>query len=106
MRQHWLVWAPMSLNYGTLAADLTETEVIEDYANRYLMDRTRAGTAEGAALTDCMAYPAAPQDAPVWLVVSCGPTPFDASRQYEYYVNRWGLLKLAAGPETWTGGAT
>ena len=111
MRRHWLIWGPfllflsgwavLGLRHGYLVATTDESAVIARFAEKYLEDRARDGTGEGAAKTDCVAYPAAPEDAPVWLVVSCGPTPYDAARHYEYYVTRTGRLENAGGPKTW-----
>lgn len=111
MRPHWLLWVPLGivvlwagyagLRYGVFVAAMTETEAIERYAARYLADRARDGTGEGAALSDCVAYPAAPEDQGIWLIVSCGPTPYDAARHYEYYVDRLGQLQQSGGPTTW-----
>jgi hypothetical protein len=115
MTRNWWLWAPLAvlcalaallgLRYGIQVASLTETDVINRFADRYLADRAAAGTGAGAARTDCMAYPAAPEDHGIWLIVSCGPTPYDAARQYEYAVSRSGRLVQARGPETWRRGA-
>ncbi|MEM8577650.1 MAG: hypothetical protein AAGF60_07340 [Pseudomonadota bacterium] len=74
--------AVLGLRYGGQAAALTETDVINTYAARYV-----AAQGEGARLTDCVARPGQGE---VWLVVSCtapGGTPI-----YDYHVNRFGAL--------------
>lgn len=73
------------------AALVTETEVIERYAARYLADRARDGTGDTARITDCHAVPG--QAGGIWLVVVCGPGPGDPGRIYEYRVNRMGGLE-------------
>ncbi|MEM1352227.1 MAG: hypothetical protein AAGF27_07770 [Pseudomonadota bacterium] len=84
---------------GWIYATITETDVIETYAQRYLQNRAGDGTAAGASSTDCVAYPGA--DRGIWIVVSCGPAPRDLSRHYEYHVNRLGGLEFRGGPRTW-----
>ncbi|MEM9576056.1 MAG: hypothetical protein AAF999_03475 [Pseudomonadota bacterium] len=102
----WLWWTPIAaltclaavwgFRLGWIMITTTETDVIEIYAQKYLEDRARDGTAEGAILADCVAYPG---DTPgIWIIVSCGPDPFDASLHYEYSVNRFGGLEYSAGP--------
>lgn len=94
----WLIWMPLvamvsllSIHFfrlGWIAVNMTETEVIGFYAQRYLADRARDGTGDGAARHDCVAYPG--KDDGIWLHIVCGPAG-DPSRQYEYEVDRWGL---------------
>ncbi|MGP6085543.1 hypothetical protein [Antarctobacter jejuensis] len=103
----WLWWMPlvgivtlMALHFfrlGWIAANLTETDVIEAYAQQYLKDRARDGTAEGARRSDCVAYPG--EDAGIWLHVLCGP-PGDPSRQYEYEVDRLGQFVRGLSPHS------
>ncbi len=102
----WLWWTPIALfaaftaviglRFGYATATATETDVINRYAQQYLQDRARAGTAEGAALTDCMAYPG--DEPQIWLRVVCGPYPADKSGSYEYAVDRLGRLVRARVP--------
>lgn len=94
-----LFWAFLGLRWGWIAVKTTETDVIETYASRYLTDRERDGTGTDARITDCVAYPG--ETPGIWIVVSCGPTPLDLTRHYEYYVNRLGGLEWFGGPETW-----
>ncbi|QFT64114.1 hypothetical protein [Roseivivax sp. THAF30] len=103
----WLRFLPFALlvamaalvgwRQGWIVANVTETQVIEAYAERYMADRQAAGTGEGAARSDCRARPA-PEGAG-WLVVICGPSPHDPARHYTYYVNRSGGLERLVGPE-------
>jgi hypothetical protein len=102
----WLWWAPLGLltlwaavhffRMGWIALRMTETDVINSFATRYLESRHRDGTAAGARATDCVAYPG--EDRGIWLVISCGPTPYDPHRHYEYNVNRFGGLEYGSGP--------
>ena len=81
----WIWWVPLAVfalwwgwlgfRWGWIATTTTQTDVIEVYAQRYLADRTRDGTGEGARLTDCVAYPG--PDAGIWLHVVCKPMPPD-----------------------------
>ena len=99
----WIWWVPLAVfalwwgwlgfRWGWIATTTTQTDVIEVYAQRYLADRTRDGTGEGARLTDCVAYPG--PDAGVWLHVVCKPMPPDPAPSYEYEVNRLGQLVRA-----------
>jgi hypothetical protein len=81
--------------HGWVAANVTETEVITAYAQRYLEDRARDGTGETAVATECRARPSER----VWIVVICGPEPHDPMRHYTYYVGRDGRLVQVVGPE-------
>ena len=92
--------ALLGLRYGYLYATTTETEVINFYAYRYVQDRGHDDTGTGATLTDCVAFPAPPEERRIWLIVSCGPTPYDASTHFEYYVDRLGRLVTFDGPAT------
>ncbi|SPF80565.1 hypothetical protein [Pseudoprimorskyibacter insulae] len=102
----WVKWIPLAvltlwvslhfLRLGWIAANLSETDVIDIYANQYLEDRRRDGTGEGAQKSDCLAYPGEIRG--IWFVVACGPKPFDAARHYEYHVNRFGALQFSGGP--------
>lgn len=94
----WLWWAPVgvlvlcgtlvSFRLGWIDANLTETEAIQAYANRYV---TEAGP--GAKRSDCWARPGET----VWLVVRCG----QPGAYWEYRVNRFGgLQKLSKPGET------
>lgn len=101
---HWLWFLPVGLlvalaalvgwRHGWVVANVTETEVIEAYAQRYLQDRARDGTGATAQMSDCRARPADR----AWIVVICGPEPHDTARHYTYYVNRDGSPRLVVGP--------
>ena len=75
MIARWMWWAPLGLlllvvallglRWGSVVAALTETDVINHYAARYVAEGP-----EGAQETDCVARPDARGD--VWLIVSCG----------------------------------
>ncbi|MBV0911414.1 hypothetical protein [Anianabacter salinae] len=92
MRRRWPLFLPLAalvlvagiagLRLGTGQARLTETQVIDRYAARYLSE------AKGAALTDCLAVPVAASD--IWLTVRCGPDRTGAI--YEYHVDPSGGL--------------
>lgn len=96
----WTAW--LGIRWGIIAASITESDVIDAYAQRYLEDRARDGSRVGASLSDCVAYPG--EEKGTWLVISCGPSPYDASLHYEYYVDRLGQLRYSGGPYQW--GAT
>lgn len=81
---------------GWVHANVTETEVIATYAQRYLADRAADGTGEGARPSECRAMPA--RESGAWLVVVCGPEPHDPERHYTYYVRRDGGLRHVVGP--------
>ena len=103
----WLWWMPlvgivtlMALHFfrlGWIAANLTETEVIEVYAQRYLADRARDGTGDGARISDCFAYPGGAPG--IWLHIVCGPHG-DPSRRYEYEVDRLGQFVRGGSPNS------
>ena len=85
---HWVWWVPLGLatlvgalvafRYGWIAATITETDVINAMANRYV---TQDG-GSGASAGDCVGL--AGQVAHAWLTVRCGDT--------VYHVNRFGRL--------------
>lgn len=81
---------------GWIAATITETDVINTYAQKYLADRAERGSGEPPAATDCVAYPGQTQG--IWLVVSCGSESADAGARYEYHVNRFGGLEFQGMP--------
>ncbi|ETX29461.1 hypothetical protein [Roseivivax isoporae] len=89
--------AVLGWRQGWIHANVTETQVIAAYAERYLSDRAAAGTAESARPSDCRARPGTA--AGVWLVVICGPEPYDPARHYTYYVTRAGGLSRVVGPQ-------
>ena len=103
----WALFLPFALmvalaalfgwRQGWLVANVTETQVIEAYAERYLAARAAAGTGADAARSDCRARP--DPGGASWLVVVCGPEPYDPARHYTYYVNRFGGLDRVVGPE-------
>lgn len=104
----WLWWAPfgilvlgtglLGLRWGWIAAHTTEADVINRYAQKYIEDRTRDGTGQGAEPTDCVAYPG--EDPGIWLSVVCGPDPKDLSRSYEYQVDRLGQFVRGWSPHS------
>ncbi|NNE53645.1 MAG: hypothetical protein HKN30_14740 [Sulfitobacter sp.] len=93
----WLWWTPLALlvlgfalvglRYGWIAATITETDVINRYAARYIKER-----GGDAALADCVAYPGQAGSG-IWLVVRCTP---DAGEPATYRVNRLGGLEQGA----------
>ena len=84
----WVWWVPLvgatligallAFRYGWIAATITETDVINAMANRYL---TQDGGAE-AQVTDCVGL--AGQMDGAWITVRCGA--------FSYHVNRFGRL--------------
>ena len=77
---------------GFVAANITETDVINHYAALYVAEGP-----EGASLSDCAAQPGA--ETGVWLVINCG----GAAHIVQYRVDRFGRLVEGAGvggPET------
>lgn len=92
----WLWWTPLAVltvvaglllfRQGWIAAHMTETDVINHYAARYVADH-------GGSRTDCIALPGRADD--VWIEVRCGATVI-------YPVDRAGRLVLpdVSGPET------
>lgn len=87
------LWA---FRLGWVAATITETDVVNTYAARYLQT---AGP--DARTTDCVARPGRQRG--VWLVVSCA----GSGRRVDYAVDRLGRLterplspELPAQPET------
>ncbi|MHA6345595.1 hypothetical protein [Roseivivax sp. CAU 1761] len=81
---------------GWRAANVTAGEVVAAYAARYVAERRAAGTGADAGPADCRATAAAAQGQ--WLVVVCGPVPYDPARHYTYHVNRFGGLVRRVGP--------
>lgn len=79
--------------YQRATLELTETQIIETYAARYL------DTHPEAKRTDCRARPTAAKT--TRMVVICGPEPFDAARHYEYHVGPLGGLVAQHGPADW-----
>jgi len=106
---HWIWFLPIGavtlvlglwgFRMGWIYATITETDVIETYAQHYLAARARDGTADKASLTDCVAYPGEARG--IWIIVSCGPAGRDPRHAYEYHVNRLGGLEYHGGPGTW-----
>lgn len=94
----WLWWTPlglltvgvalMGLRWGWVAATISETDVINRYAERYVQER-----GGGAAMTDCVAMPGR-ADQGIWLVVRCAAPDTDSA--FEYHVDRFGRLKHPA----------
>ncbi|ETX14512.1 hypothetical protein OCH239_02815 [Roseivivax halodurans JCM 10272] len=82
---------------GWIHANVTETQAIAAFAERYLADRAGDGTGATARAAECRGVPGAGQGA--WLVVVCGPEPHDAARHYTYYVDRAGKLIRRVGPD-------
>lgn len=94
----WLWWAPFALltlagaiyvfRLGLIAATITETDVINRYAQMYVME----GSA-GAVLEDCHARPGR-EEPGIWIVVVCaGPEGLRS-----YHVNRFGGLEYRDRP--------
>jgi hypothetical protein len=100
MVSRWLWWAPLAalvlgfallgLRWGWLAATITETDVINKYAQRYV---EMAGA--GAQLTDCTAVPGDASEG-IWMIVRCAPP---QGRGYEFHVNRLGGFEYGESPE-------
>lgn len=95
----WILWGPLAiitlLGAGMVfraswkAANLTETDVINAYADRYV-----AEVAGRASRSDCAAVPG---QGAVWLIVRCGSG--DTARTYP--VDRSGaLVDLPREPQT------
>lgn len=93
----WLWWAPLAVlvstlavwvfRWGWIAATITETDVINTYAQRYLQE---AGGA--ARLTDCVAVPGGHKD--VWIMVRCAGV---TGARYDYPVDKFGRLMDVRG---------
>lgn len=75
---------------GYIAAHLTETDVINHYAARYVAEGP-----DGARATDCVARPGGSEA--IWLVVSCG----GPAHIVQYRVDRRGRLIMGetSGPQ-------
>lgn len=94
----WLWWMPLVVltvfagllvfRQGYVAANITETDVINHYAAIYVAEGP-----EGAKVTDCAARPGTADG--VWLVVSCG----GAAHLVQYPVDRLGRLVDPVAPE-------
>jgi hypothetical protein len=92
----WLWWTPLALltlvavllvfRQGWIAAHMTETDVINHYATRYVADH-------GGRISDCVAVPG--RAAGIWIEVRCGA-------KVIYPVDRTGRLVLPdlSGPNT------
>ena len=99
----WIWFVPIGLitalaavtgwRHGWVVANVTETQVIDAYATRYLQDRSRDGTGGTAERRECSARPSDQ----AWIVVICGPEV--PALRYIYYVARDGRLKLVVGPK-------
>jgi hypothetical protein len=91
----WMWWLPLGvltlwmglniLRLGWIAAHVSETDVINTYAQIYMQDMARAGHA--ADPKDCFAAPSAAEG--VWIVVLCKP---QQGPGQAYPVNRFGRL--------------
>lgn len=73
----------LGLEMGQSVAGLSETDVIEAMSRRYQSE------VPGGTSRDCVARPGIGR---AWVVVSCGPEPFDAARHRSYVVDRLGRL--------------
>ncbi|SIS70174.1 hypothetical protein SAMN05421759_102475 [Roseivivax lentus] len=103
----WALFLPFALmvaltaligwRQGWLVANVTETEVIEATAATYVQMRREAGTDADAQWSDCRARP--DPTGTSWLVVVCGPEPYDPARHYTFYVSRFGGIERVVGPE-------
>lgn len=88
-----LIAMAAGLAYQRSVLVLTETEIIENYAARYL-EANRSGE-----LIHCRAR--AGEVFRVRMIVICGPEPFEASQHYEYHVGPLGGLVAGYGPDDW-----
>ena len=96
----WMWIAPIGLlllftafhgyKLGLERSAVTETVVIEFYAEQYLKDHRRILESEGA-LTDCIAIPA--ETPGVWIEVRCSPQ--DGSEDFVYGADRSGAQVYA-----------
>jgi len=86
------VLAVYAFRLGWIAANITETDVINARAADYLEE---AGPA--AKPTDCVAFPA--QHRGIWIIVRCGGGEDAASKVYEYHVNRFGGVEYSGAPK-------
>ncbi|MFK7838145.1 MAG: hypothetical protein AB8B60_18190 [Sulfitobacter sp.] len=87
----WLWWMPFVVltvvagllvyRQGYVAAHITETDVINHYAEIYVAEGP-----EGAKVTDCAARPG--DETGIWLIISCG----GAAHIVQYRVDRFGRL--------------
>lgn len=78
---------------GWIAANITETDVIEARAAEYL-----ASANGDARPSDCVAFPS--QDRGIWIIVRCGGGRDAAITVYEYHVNRFGGVEYSGAPKT------
>ncbi|WP_187428694.1 hypothetical protein ROLI_012000 [Roseobacter fucihabitans] len=88
----WLWWTPLTLlvvalgiwgfRWGWIAATITETDVINAYAQRYLDE---AGA--DARVTDCTAIPG--DQGRIWIIIRCVSP---ESGGFEYPADRFGRL--------------
>lgn len=93
----WLWWLPLVVltiivglfvfRLGWIRAHLTETDVINHFAARYVVE-----TGGQATVTDCVALPG--QQEGVWLVVRCAPP--DGGAVQRFPVDRSGRLLAPA----------
>jgi len=90
----WLWWTPLAVltllaglllfRQGWIAAHMTETDVIDHFAARYVAEH-------GGQKSDCVAVPG--RSAQVWIEVHCGDVAI-------YPVDRAGrLISLPEGPD-------
>lgn len=79
---------------GQRAMGVSESDAIAAQAARY-----RAEAGPGAAPGDCRAVPGRAHGA--WLIVACGPVPFDPARHREYHLGRFGGVIRSLGPRDW-----
>ncbi len=94
----WIYWTPLALfilavgvfflRAGWVAVTITETDVIEHYAARYVQTQRAADPKSKASPLDCVARPS--EERGVWIVVQCGVYACDAPTYAEYHVNRIG----------------
>ena len=100
----WFFWSPFIvltvgvgiyfLRLGWIAATITESDVINAYAEMYLADQRARDPGTIAALTDCSAMPGT--EPRVWIVIACGNNPCDPNDYVEYHVNALGSLVRVA----------
>jgi hypothetical protein len=86
------LFALYGFRLGWIAANLTETDVIEARAVDYV---TSAGPE--AKPSDCQAWPG--KHLGIWVIVRCGGASDAASKVYEYHVNRFGGVEYSGAPK-------
>lgn len=83
-----LALTAVGLRYGWIATQVTETDVITHYAQKYVSDHGL-----GARPIDCVARPG---NGFTWIELTCSPR--EVQGAYVYHVNRLGRLIHATRP--------